>query len=70
METEALIKEIQQLPVSQRMYLAERIIHSIREQSERTQLEEATELLLEDYKSDSELTIFTSIDLDDFYETR
>jgi len=34
------------------------------------QMKKAVDLLLEDYKTDSELTSFTDIDYEEFYEAR
>jgi hypothetical protein len=70
MKTEDLIKEIQSLPIDQRIDLAEKIIHSLREKIENEQLELAAKDLLSDYQSDGELVAFASLDQEDFYETR
>ena len=45
------------------------IIHSIRKR-EQPSLETAAERLNEDYMTDENLTLFTQIDCEDFYETR
>jgi len=44
----------------------------IKERQERKplSLEQAAQMALEDYCSDSELTVFTELDGEDFYETR
>ncbi len=34
------------------------------------QMQNAAEALYSDYKTDEELTIFTNLDFEDFYETR
>ena len=70
MKTEEIIKEIQRLPIDQRFYVIERAIKSIRRQDDKKQLEKAADALYSDYKSDEELTAFTKIDFEDFYETR
>ncbi|CAD5255902.1 MULTISPECIES: hypothetical protein [unclassified Imperialibacter] len=70
MKTNDLIKEIQRLPISQRIDLAEKIIHSLKEPHGSEQLVVATDALIEDYKSDEELTVFTSLDLEGFYEAK
>ena len=70
MKTEEIIKEIQRLPIHQRFYVIERAIKSIRRQDDKKQLEKAADALYSDYKSDEELTAFTKIDFEEFYETR
>jgi hypothetical protein len=70
MRTDEIIKEIQQLPLQKRIYVIEEIIRSIRKQSEKDQMEYAADSLYEDYKNDKNLTIFTDIDFENFYETK
>jgi hypothetical protein len=70
MHTNELIKEIQKLPLRKRIYLVEKTIQSIRKSEEARQMEFAAESLVQDYKTDSELTAFTDLDFEKFYETR
>ena len=70
MWTDEIIKEIQQLPLQKRIYVIEEIIRSIRRQSEKNQMEIAAESLYEDYSTDKNLTAFTDIDFENFYETK
>jgi hypothetical protein len=70
MRTDELIKEIQKLPIQKRIYVIEKSLHSLRNQEEKKAMNEATELMWPDYKSDKELTAFTKIDFEDFYETK
>ena len=70
MKTNELIKEIKRLPLSKRIYVIEQAIHSIREQEEKKQMNRAVDLLFDDYKSDKNLTAFTTLDFEDFYETK
>jgi hypothetical protein len=70
MNTKEIIQEIQKLPVSKRIYVIERSIHLIRKQDEENQLKRAADELYEDYLTDKELTSFTNLDLESFYETR
>lgn len=69
MNTTEIIKQIEQLPVRKRMYVIEKTLHSIIKQEDKYQLEKASEALLPDYVSDVELTIFSNLDYEDFYET-
>jgi len=70
MRTTEIIKEIQRLPLQDRMWIVEKAIHLIRKQETTNQLQNAAEDLYADYASDKELTAFTHIDFEDFYETR
>ena len=70
MRTDEIIKEIQKLPVHKRIYVIEKTIHSIRKQDDKNQLKKAADKLLIDYQSDKELTVFTGIDFEDFYEAK
>jgi hypothetical protein len=69
METVDIMRSVNQLPWQQQMLLAERIIHSIR-QKEQPSLKIAAEHLYADYMTDENLTVFTQLDCEDFYETR
>lgn len=70
MKTSELIREIQNLPMRQRIYVIERTMHLMRKQEETEQMERASEELYADYVSDRELTIFTNLDIENFYEAR
>lgn len=70
MKTEHLIKEIQKLPVKTRMYVIERSMYIMRKGEEEDQMKKAVNELYEDYITDKQLTIFTTLDLENFYETK
>ena len=70
MRTNELIKEIERLPVQKRMYVIEKTIQSIRKNEIELQMSIAAESLLNEYKTNKQLTAFTDLDLIDFYETR
>ncbi len=70
MKTKELIKEIQKLPVRKRIYVIERSMHLIRKQEEEDQMKKGADELYEDYLTDKELTAFTNLDFENFYETR
>jgi len=70
MRTNELIKEIKRMPIQKRIYLIEKTIHSIRENTDSDQMIKAADKLLIDYKTDKELTAFSNLDFEDFYETR
>ena len=69
METLEIMRNVNRLPLSQQMLIAERIIHSIRKKKQ-SSLEMAAERLYEDYMTDKNLTVFTQLDCENFYETR
>jgi len=70
METATIIQEIDNLPAFKRMFIVEQVIRSIRLNNQELTLEMAAERLYDDYKNDKELTIFTQLDCEDFYEPR
>ena len=70
MRTNEIIKEIQRLPIQKRIYVIEKTIHSLRKHENTNQMKKAADTLYADYKSDKELTAFTNLDFEDFYEAR
>jgi tRNA(Ser,Leu) C12 N-acetylase TAN1 len=70
MRTNELIREIQQLSIAKRIYVVEKTIHSIRKHEDSDQMKKAADALLSDYISDNELTVFTNLDFESFYEAR
>jgi hypothetical protein len=65
MTTAAIIKEINKLPTSEKLLLVEKTLKSIRQEKEH-----AVAALYNDYRSDKELTAFTKLDAQPFYEAR
>ena len=70
MRTSEIIQEIQSLPFQKRIYVIEKALRSIRKQEAMNAMNVAAEALLPEYLTDEELTIFTDIDFEKFYETR
>lgn len=70
MQTIDLIKEILRLPLTQRFYVVEETIKSIKKEEMGNQMEFAANELYNDYVNDKDLTAFTSLDLENFYETK
>lgn len=70
METKIILEEINKLPVEDKMYVLERTIKSIREIEIKEKMSKAVSELMEEYKSNKELTAFTEIDFENFYETK
>lgn len=67
---EKIIDELGKLSVSKRLYVIEKTMKNIRIAEEENELELASSALLSEYEDDVELTIFTQIDTDNFYEAR
>jgi hypothetical protein len=74
-----LLNELNKLDTADRLRIIEQAIHAIREElhpiihkndlrSNKNQLLKAAKLLAQDYKNDKELTAFTVLDSEDFYE--
>lgn len=70
MKTDELIREIKSLPLSKKILLLEKIAHSIGEQEDSKAMSTAAEELYTDYLTNKELTAFTDIDFEHFYETK
>jgi len=70
MRTKDLMREIELLPLSKQMVLIERTLRSIREHELNSKMSMAVKSLMDDYRSDKELTAFTALDMENFYETR
>jgi hypothetical protein len=65
-ETANILDEIREMPAERRMWLAEQIIHSVREEEQNQSLEKAVAAVADDYKNDQELTVFTALDAEGF----
>lgn len=65
----ALIREINKLPVEERELLIESTIQSIKHEKAQ-HLENAVNELYAEYKTNKDLTSFTSLDAESFYEAR
>lgn len=70
MQIKDLILEIQRLPLTKRFYVVEETIKSIKKEEMSLQMELAANELYDDYINDKELTAFTSLDLEHFYESK
>lgn len=69
MTTTKIIKELERLPLTEKLFIIERTLKSIRTEKEKS-MKVAVDSLYEDYATDKELTIFTKLDKEPFYETR
>jgi hypothetical protein len=69
MTTAAIIKEIDKLPLAAKLLVVEKTLRAIR-QEQQPNLAKAVTALYDDYKTDENLTAFTILDSELFYETR
>lgn len=69
MTTANILRELERLPLTDRLFVIERTLRSIRTEKEKN-LKHAVDSLYDDYKKDKELTVFTQLDTEPFYETR
>jgi hypothetical protein len=70
MQTLEIIQEIQRLSLSKKLYVVEETIKSIKKDEINLQMEQAVNELYTEYKTNKELTAFTSLDMENFYETK
>jgi hypothetical protein len=70
METLELIQEIHLLPLTKRFFIVEETIKSIKKEEMKHQMKIASTELYDDYLNDKELTAFSSLDYENFYETK
>ena len=70
MGTSEIISQIKLLPLEQRFFVMEETLKSIKNFDTKQNLEIAAKELYDDYSYDKELTAFTSLDIEDFYETK
>ena len=69
METLEIIRSVNRLPLSQQIFIAKRITRLIR-QKKQPLMKMAADSLYADYMTDENLTAFTQLDCENFYETR
>lgn len=77
MSTEAIkiLDAIKQLSLSERLLIIELVFRDLQKDTANMENEEqrrrrAAELLLADYREDEELTVFATLDQEDFHETK
>ena len=65
-----ILKAIDALPLQDRILVAEKLLKSLRKEGGAKEIKRAARELLGDYKADKDLTSFTDLDMEDFYEPR
>ncbi len=69
MDVKTLVEEISHLPYEDQLFIVEKTTETLKgEQSNR--LKKAVDVLLHDYVNDKDLTAFTSLDIENFYEAK
>jgi len=70
MDTKELVQEIDQLSHDKKIFIMENFLKSIRREEVSSSMRKAAEELRSDYLNDPELTAFTALDSEDFYEAK
>ena len=70
MSTSEILQEINQLSHSEKLFVIEKILKDLSKNSFHQQMTIASEALESEYRSNPELTAFTNLDWDDFYEAK
>lgn len=70
MQTIDIMREIRQLPLSKKFYVIEETLKAIKKEEIKHQLKAAANELYNDYVHDKELTVFTVLDFENFYEAK
>lgn len=69
MTATSIIQELEHLTVNDRLFVIERTLRTIRIEKEK-RIIQAVDSLYDDYNTNKELTVFTELDNEPFYETR
>jgi hypothetical protein len=69
MGTKEIIKEIKKLPYTDKMVIVEETLKIINEEPAKS-FEKAVKLMETEYRTNKELTEFSSLDGDEFYEAK
>ena len=70
MSTMELLKEIDRLPLNDKLSLLEKAIKDIIKHNDMQQMTIASESLENEYKTNKDLTAFSNLDIEDFYEAK
>ena len=70
MSINEILNEINLLPLQERIWLIQQTLQTIQDTTSQSDLLIAAEHVGDEYKSNKELTAFTDIDFESFYEAR
>ena len=70
METKLILKQIGKLSFEDKMLIIEKTLKFIREKDIKEGIAKAVSEMISEYKTNKDLTAFTEIDFENFYEAR
>ena len=70
MSINEILKEIELLPPKDRILLTQKALKSIQSTTSKNELQIAAEEMIDEYRTDKDLTVFTDIDFEKFYEAK
>ena len=70
METKLILKQIGKLSFEDKMLIIEKTLKFIREKDIKEGIVKAVSEMISEYKTNKDLTAFTEIDFENFYEAR
>ena len=70
MSTAEILKELNHLSINEKLFIIEKTIKDILKYNDIQQMTVASEAMENEYKTNSELTAFSNLDMEDFYETK
>ena len=69
MGTKEILREIKKLPYTERLVIVEETLKIIKEEPDKS-IENGVKEMESEYKTNKDLTAFTALDKDDFYEAK
>jgi hypothetical protein len=69
MGTKEILQEIKKLPYTERLVIVEETLKIIKEEPDKS-MENGVKEMESEYKTNKDLTAFSSLDKDDFYEAK
>ena len=70
MSTTEILEKMDQLSPVERLFVIEKALKSLLKSNLTEQMTMAAESMENEYRTDSELTAFSNLDFEDFYETK
>ncbi len=70
MSTKDILQEINRLSLNEKLFILETTLKDLLKYNYEQQMTIAAESLSDEYKTNKELTAFTNLDWEDFYEAR
>lgn len=70
MSTSEILEKIAQLSPAEKLFVVEKTISDLLKSTTEQQMQAAAAALENDYRTDAELTALSTLDFEDFYETK